>query len=64
MDRNSTGETPSVMCPPQEAGFTLNQLALTWLRRPNAQNNTIMGEKAAIINIVTTEASVIPAAFQ
>jgi hypothetical protein len=25
MDRNSTGETPSALCPPQEAGFTLNQ---------------------------------------
>ena len=24
MDRNSTGETPSALCPPQEAGFTLN----------------------------------------
>jgi len=25
MDRDSTGETPSALCPPQEAGFTLNQ---------------------------------------
>ncbi len=24
MDRDSTGETPSALCPPQEAGFTLN----------------------------------------
>ncbi len=26
MDRDSTGETPSALCPPQEAGFTLNLL--------------------------------------
>jgi hypothetical protein len=25
MDRDSTGETPSALYPPQEAGFTLNQ---------------------------------------
>jgi hypothetical protein len=25
MDRDSTGETPSALCPPQEAEFTLNQ---------------------------------------
>ena len=27
MDRDSTGETPSALCPLQEAGFTLNQLS-------------------------------------
>jgi len=26
MDRDSTGETPSALCPPHKAGFTLNQM--------------------------------------
>ncbi len=26
MDRDSTGETPSALYPPQEAGFTLNEV--------------------------------------
>ena len=28
MDRDSTGETPSALCPPQEAGFTLNLMVI------------------------------------
>ncbi len=28
MDHDSTGETPSALCPPQEAGFTLNLMVI------------------------------------
>jgi hypothetical protein len=44
MDRDSTGETPSALYPPQEAGLTSNILLTLAYDLPPAKHGLVFGE--------------------